>query len=99
MSYNDTVMNLLLLGITCGTLGKLVLGIAVLRVHVYILREHKIDNVVLRALKREQIVTLIGLALIVIGYALEIAFYYGSTGLLSCSGEECASLVHSALGQ
>lgn len=91
-------MNLLLWGITLGTIGKLVLGIAVLRVHVYILREHKIDNVVLKALKREQLVTVIGLLMIVLGYALEIFFYYGSTEFLSCVGEECASLVGATLG-
>lgn len=89
-------MNLLLWGITLGTIGKLVLGIAVLRVHVYILREHKIDDVVLRALKREQYVTLIGLAFIVIGFALEILFYNGSTEFLACLGAECAGLVQAA---
>ncbi len=91
-------MNLLLWGITLGTIGKLILGIAVLRVHVHILREHKIDNVVLKSLKREQVVTIFGLLLIVIGYAFEIFFYYGSTEFLSCLGEECASLVRAALG-
>ena len=84
-------MNLLLWGITIGTIGKLVLGIAVLRVHVYILREHKIDGVVLSALKREQYVTFIGLMLIVIGYLLEILFYYDATSLLECIGKECAA--------
>lgn len=91
-------MNLLLWGITLGTVGKLILGIAVLRVHIHILHEHKIDNVVLKSLKREQIVTIVGLLLIVFGYLLEIFFYYGSTEFLSCVGEECASLVGSALG-
>ena len=87
-------MNLLLWGLTLGTLGKLVLGIAVLRVHVYILREHAIDDVVLKALKREQYVTLFGLTLIVVGFLLEIYFYQGSTEFLSCSGPECAALLN-----
>ncbi len=86
-------MNLLLWGLTLGTVGKLVLGIAVLRVHVYILREHKIDDVVLRALKREQFVTMGGLVLIVLGFMCEIVFYNGSTDLLSCIGEECSAAV------
>jgi hypothetical protein len=89
-------MNLLLWGLTIGTIGKLILGIAVLRVHVYILREHAIDNVVLRALKREQYVTLFGLALIIIGYAFEILFYNNATNLISCVGEECAGLLNAA---
>jgi hypothetical protein len=91
-------MNLLLWGLTLGTIGKLVLGIAVLRVHVYILREHTIDNVVLRALKREQIVTVLGLFLIVLGYVLEIMFYSGTTEFLNCVGTECAGLVQAAFG-
>ncbi len=89
-------MNLLLWGITLGTVGKLVLGIAVLRVHVYILREHRIDDVVLRALKREQYVTLFGLLLIIIGFTLEILFYHGSTEFLACIGQECAGVVSGA---
>lgn len=86
-------MNLLLWGLTMGTVGKLVLGYAVLRVHVHILREHRIDNVVLIAIKREQLVTLIGLVLIVVGFFLEVYFYNFSTDLLSCTGENCAAMV------
>lgn len=89
-------MNLLLWGITIGTIGKLVLGIAVLRVHVYILREHKIDNVVLKALKREQYVTVFGLLCIVLGFLMEILFYYHSTEFLNCIGAECAGLLQAA---
>lgn len=89
-------MNLLLWGLTLGTIGKLVLGLAVLRVHIYILREHTIDNVVLAALRREQYVTVCGLLLIVLGYLLEIFFYSGTTALLSCSGHECAGAVMNA---
>ena len=86
-------MNLLLWGITLGTVGKLVLGYAVLRVHIYIIREHRIDNVVLKALKREQLVTLGGLLLIVVGFAFEIVFYNASTDLLTCVGENCAASI------
>lgn len=89
-------MNLLLWGITIGTIGKLILGIAVLRVHVHILHEHKIDNVVLKSLKREQYVTMIGLAFIIIGFAFEILFYNGSTSFFSCAGAECAGAVQAA---
>lgn len=87
-------MNLLLWGITIGTIGKLILGIAVLRVHVYILKEHKIDGVVLSALRREQYVTTFGLLLIVLGYLAEMMFY--NSGLPPCIGTECASLIQSA---
>ena len=89
-------MNLLLIGLTLGTVGKLVLGIAVLRVHVGILKEHRIDNAVLKAIKREQWVTLFALLLIVLGYVFEIIFY-GGTPLLTCTGGECGALLEAAL--
>lgn len=86
-------MNLLLLGITLGTVGKIILGVAVLRVHIHILHAHKIDVLVLESMKKEQFVTIGALLLIVIGYILEIYFYSGSTNLLSCIGKECAAAV------
>ena len=89
-------MNLLLLGITLGTIGKLVIGIAVLRVHIYILREHKIDAVVLKALTREQYITVFGLFLIVLGFLCEIYFYVSGTDFLSCIGNECSGLIQNA---
>lgn len=89
-------MNLLLWGLTLGTIGKLVLGWAVLRVHMYIYREHNIDNVVLRAIKREEYITLFSLILIVVGFIFEVIFYQGSTELLSCVGEECVGAISAA---
>jgi hypothetical protein len=90
-------MNLLLLGLTLGTFGKVILGVAVLLVHIRILEERKIDPVVLKSMRKEQIVTIVGLGLIIIGYFLEVYFYAGSTNLLSCSGEECAAAVGAVL--
>jgi hypothetical protein len=92
-------MNLLLWGLTLGTIGKLILGIAVLRVHIRIFEEHSIDGVVLRAIKREHYVTVLGLALIVIGYLFEVVFYQGSTGFFDCFGTECAALIQSAFSR
>ena len=90
-------MNLLLWGLTIGTIGKLVLGIAVLRVHAGILEEHTIDDKVLASLKRERYVTLFGLFLIVVGYVLEIIFYGGYTQFFDCIGNECTALLHNFL--
>jgi hypothetical protein len=89
-------MNLLLWGITLGTVGKLVLGWAVLRVHMYMYREGNIDGVVRRAIKREEYITLAALILIVLGFVLELVFYQGSTELLSCTGSECAGAIQAA---
>lgn len=68
-------MDLLSLGMGIGVVGKLLLGIAVLRVHAHILREHRIDRAVLASLRVEQIVTVLGLVLIVIGYVMELMFF------------------------
>ncbi len=89
-------MNFLLWGITLGTLGKLIIGLAVLRVHIRIFQEHSIDGVVLKAIKREHILTMIGLFLIVAGYILEVMFYKGSTEFFSCIGAECAGAINAA---
>jgi hypothetical protein len=89
-------MNLLLWGITLGTIGKLIIGIAVLRVHIRIFQEHSIDGVVLRAIKREHILTIIGLFLIIAGYIFEVLFYQGSTEFFNCVGSECAGVIQSA---
>lgn len=75
MWQNDTRMMTLYIGLTLGTIGKLILGIAVLRVHAYIIKEHKIDGVVLTVMKRERYITAVAVALMIIGYVLEMAFY------------------------
>lgn len=80
-----------------GTLGKVLLGVAVLRVHLGILHEHKIDNVVLRSIKREQMITLFGLGLIVAGFFLELFFYMEATGFSGCVGAECAAQALNAI--
>ncbi len=92
-------MNLLLWGITLGTVGKLVLGIAVLRVHIRILQEHSIDGVVLKAIRREHYVTVIGLLCIVVGYVFEVMFYNGSTIFFDCVGKECVGAINAAFSQ
>ncbi len=92
-------MSLLLLGLTIGTVGKLILGVAVMRVHVGILREHKIDNAVLSAIRREQYLTLCGLALIAVGYVFEVAFYAGYTTFFDCAGGECSAAIQAAFSQ
>ena len=89
-------MNLLLWGLTIGVLGKLILGIAVLRVHAGIIHEHKIDGVVIKQMKRERWVTVLGLTLIVAGYFMEMTFY-GDISFFDCTGEECAALIEATL--
>lgn len=88
-------MSLLFWGVTLGFLGKIILGVAVLRVHSGILHEHKIDGAVLRVMRREQYITFLGLALIIVGYILELVFYDFNL-LLHCNWEECAAATSAA---
>lgn len=90
-------MTLLFWGLTIGTIGKVVLGIAVLRVHSGIMHEHKIDGVVIQAIKKEKWLTIMGLTLIVLGYLMEIAFYGFATPLLTCEAGECAAMLNAAI--
>lgn len=68
-------MELLYIGLTLGTLGKIILGVAVIRTHSRIGEEHKIDGVVLRAIIKEKYITAGAIALIAVGYFLEMWFY------------------------
>lgn len=88
-------LNLLFWGLSIGVVGKVLLGVAVLRVHGGIMKEHRIDGVVLRAIKKERWVTLVGIGLILLGYVLELIFF-GYTPLLVCSGAECAALMNAS---
>lgn len=73
-------MSLLLWGLTLGTIGKILLGVTVLLVHTRISEEHKIDQVVLKSLRRERILGIAGIFLMLIGYVLEMLFYTTGTG-------------------
>ena len=59
-------------GMTFGVVGKVLLGLAVVFVHHKVVKEHKIDRKVLTEMRRERNIALIGIALIVIGYFLEV---------------------------
>ena len=83
-------MNLLFGGLTTGVIGKVLLVVGILKAHGQITHEHRIDAKVLRTFHTEKILTLLGLFLIVLGYAMEI-YFYGFTPLLTCVGSECAA--------
>jgi hypothetical protein len=70
------LFNVLFWGITLGMVGKLLLGITVITVHSHILREQRIDTDVIRAMRRERKLALMGVIFIVIGYFLE-AVHFG----------------------
>lgn len=65
-------MSLFNIGLTIDTLGKVLIGITVLMVHWHILKDHKIDDDVLRIMKREQILGASGILFIIVGYILQL---------------------------
>lgn len=90
-------MNLLFWGLTISVIGKVLLVIGILKAHGEISSEHRIDAKVLKTFQTEKWLSLAGLFLIVVGYALEI-YFYGFTPLLTCGGADCASAVGASLG-
>ena len=65
-------MDLFNIGLTLDAAGKVLLGVTVLMVHQHVLKEHKIDGDVLRAMRLEQVVGALAVVLIVAGYILQI---------------------------
>jgi len=68
-------INLLFWGLTLGVVGKVLLGVTVMLVHWKIVKEHKIDKLVLREMRREWGLAFFAIILILIGYVLELMFY------------------------
>lgn len=85
-------MNLLFWGLTLGTLGKVLVAGAVLKVHHVMAKEHHIDKQVIQSFATEIIVTSVGILLILSGYFLEIWFYQ-SLDMLTCEPTECSASV------
>lgn len=60
------------IGHTMEVLGTLMIAFAALRVHHRVLNEHKIDDKVLRAMKRERAFGVIGVLLVIFGYIAQL---------------------------
>lgn len=65
-------MNLFIIGSTFDVLGKILIGLAVLFVHGHILKEHKINKDVLKQMKHEKLLVILGIISILIGYVFHI---------------------------
>lgn len=91
-------MNILFWGLTIGVIGKIMLAIGILIAHSGIVKEQKIDLAVLKGFKLEHTLTIIGIALIVIGYFMEI-YFYGFTPFLTCTGSECSAALLNAFAE
>lgn len=91
-------MNLLFWGLTIGLSGKILLVVGVLLAHNQIAHEQKIDNLVLRSFRKEKVLTILGLLLIIVGYLMEV-YFYGFAQMLTCSGAECAANLGTLISQ
>jgi len=67
--------SMLFWGLTLGLVGKVLLGATVIMVHSKITHEKHIDGIVLMEMKRERVIALFAISLIVLGYILEIGAY------------------------
>ena len=65
-------MSIEFLGFTIDLIGKVMVGFTAIMVHHRVWKEHRIDEAVFREMKREQVIGIIGVALIVAGYVLQI---------------------------
>jgi len=57
---------------TLTLIGDVMIAIVVLNVHTRVAEEHKIDNAVIRYMRRERTYVIIGIILILTGYALKV---------------------------
>jgi len=71
-------MDSLILGLTIKTIGEVIIGISIIRVHNRIMQEHKLDRKVYRSIRNEKFWGLIGVILIIAGYLLEVSSYAGN---------------------
>ena len=69
------MINFELTGFTLDIIGKLMLGFTVIMVHYRVRKEHKIDERVFGAMRREQVVGIIGMIFIAISYFLQLPLY------------------------
>jgi len=61
-----------LLGFTLDILGKVMIAFTALMVHHRFRKEHKVDERIFRSMRREQVIGVIGIALIIVGFLLQL---------------------------
>jgi hypothetical protein len=62
---------------TFDILGKVLVSLTVLKVHNRLVREHKVDDVVERAVHSERVMVSIGIMFMVISYGAKLYLTYG----------------------
>lgn len=92
-------MNLLFVGMTLSVIGKGLLALGVVWVHVTMANERSIDDLVVRSFRTELFVTILGFTLIVIGYIIEVSAFGGFSQFATCIGPDCTAAALNALLQ
>lgn len=67
-------MSIEFVGFTLDVVGKIMIAYTALAVHHRFRKEHKIDERVFRSMKREQVIGIAGITLIILGYLLQAPF-------------------------
>jgi len=76
--------------------GKGMLALAIIWVHITMANERRIDEKVIRAFHKETAITILGFILIFIGYLIEVQALGGFVGMTECEGAACAALLNAA---
>lgn len=63
-----------LLGHTLDLIGKILISYTAIVVHYRFRKEHKIDEKVFTEMKKEQVIGVLGIVLMIVGYVLQIPF-------------------------
>jgi len=66
------MVNLEIIGLTLEFIGTIMIGVAVILTHRKIRKEHRIDKRVIKELRLEQSVSIIGVILIIVGYIVNL---------------------------
>lgn len=66
-------MDLIFLGKTLDVLGKILIAYTAIMVHHRFRKEHKIDEFVFSEMRKEQVLGVVGIVLIIVGYLLEVS--------------------------
>lgn len=65
-------MNWFVYGATFDIIGKILIGIAVLLVHKCLMKEHKIGIKVIKKMKLERLLVILGIGFMIIGYLIHV---------------------------
>ena len=65
-------MNIEFIGFTLDVLGKILVAFTAIMVHHRFRKEHKVDERIFKAMRREQVLGIIGIGSIMLGFILQI---------------------------